>query len=105
MLAELLDVFYQVPGGVVLERGVRRGFARATLVKENASVVGGVEVASSCASQIVRELETRRPDGASPVAVIYASSWSSVKVHDRDATWLAALLIVQRVDGRDFQMP
>lgn len=46
MFSECFNVGDKGPGCVVIEGGGREGFARATLVKEDAAVVGWVEVLS-----------------------------------------------------------
>lgn len=46
VLPQLLDVLDEVPGRVLLERGVRGRLPRAPLVEQDAAVVGGIKVLS-----------------------------------------------------------
>src|SRR5687767_6124100 len=46
LLAQLLDVVDQVPGGVVFEAGVGRALAAAALVQQNDAVMRWIEVAA-----------------------------------------------------------
>jgi hypothetical protein len=46
MFSQGFDVGYEIPGGVFFETSVGCGLSGATLVEEDAAVVGGVEVSS-----------------------------------------------------------
>lgn len=65
-----------------------RGFSGATLVEENAAVVGGVEVTSAVLVLVADEGIYR--GSVSPIAVVNSSSRSSVKIDNGDAVRVAA---------------
>lgn len=46
VLSQLLDVLYEMPGRVLLKRGVRGRLSRASLVEQDAAVVRGIKVLS-----------------------------------------------------------
>jgi hypothetical protein len=78
------------------------GLSGAALVEEDAAVVGRIEIAS--AKQIsVYFIEALR-GCALPVSIINSTAWSSMKVHDRNALWIATFFVVDRVDWGDLKM-
>src|SRR5438874_13531940 len=83
VFAYLFDIGDEMPGSVVFKRGVRSALSGATLVKKNYAVSRRVEGAS-----IVRD-QTR--------------AWSTVEKDDWLPFWIAALLIVQFMKGRNLQ--
>src|SRR5262249_40839075 len=85
LLAQALHVADEVPGGVVLERGVGPALARAPLVEEPDPVRGGAE-----------EAPRQRPGPAAGPAV---------NEDDGHPVGIPALLVVELVDRRDLEIP
>jgi hypothetical protein len=83
MRAEFLDVRYQVPGGVVLQRRVGRALAAAALVEADNAVFFGVEKAA--------------------LFRIGAAAGTAVEKHNRLAGAVATFLKVEFVHGRNPQ--
>jgi hypothetical protein len=83
VLAEFLDVRYQVPGGVVLERRVGRALAAAALVEVDDAVFFGVK--------------------KSALFRIGAAAGTAVEKHYRLAGGVATLLKVEFVYGRNLE--
>ena len=81
--AYLLDIGDEMPGSVVFKRGVRLALSRAALIKKNYVVSGRVEEAT-----IVRHK---------------TCAWSTVEKDDGLPFWIATLLVVEFMNGRNLQ--
>jgi hypothetical protein len=83
MLPQLLYVGDQMPGRILFQARVRRAVARAALIEKDYAIRCGVE-----------ELAVLR-DNASARAAVQKDHWLPLRI--------AALLVINRVNGRDLQ--